>query len=334
MNFYLGNSYSHLLACTGGGVSLRCPEKLFLDITEDCSLRCPMCRDAVRMEGRTMPMELFRRAVEETAPFVKSYSLFLWGEPIVLRDFRERVRYVRERMRPDCVIEISTNGTLLTSEMIGFLRENEVSVIVSLDSADEATFEKIRRGARFGQVCQNARNLAEAYADAPLELAPCSYTTVQRDNQEGLKEISILAAELGLRRIGFGLLTGPARFAPALGEALCRALEAAYDAAAQNGLLLELYPTRVGNWLCWGGRYVPKEGFWVDGHCPAPFQNAVVRYDGAVCLCCKYGAAVDNMNERSFSEIWDSAEYDALREAVNTPGKMPPACINCPWVNR
>jgi len=208
-NFFLDNSYSHLLACTGGGVSLRCPEKIFLDITEDCNLRCPMCRDEVRMDGHTMPMELFCRAVDETAPFVKSYSLFLWGEPLVLRDFRERVRYVRSRMRPDCMLEISTNGVLLSPEMIDFLRENEVSVIVSLDSADEATFESVRRGARFGQVLGNTRALAAAYADAPLTLAPRSYTTVQKDNQSGLRKISLLAAELGLRRIGFGLLTGP-----------------------------------------------------------------------------------------------------------------------------
>lgn len=334
MNYYLDSSYSHLLACTGGGVSLRCPEKIFLDITEDCNLRCPMCRGAVRMDGRTMPMELFRRVVDETAPFVKSYSLFLWGEPLVLRDFRERVRYMRARMRPECAIEISTNGMLLSPDMIAFLRENEVSVIVSIDSADKAAFEKIRRGARFGQVCGNARNLAEAYADVPLALAPRSYTTVQRGNQRGLKEISLLAAELGLRRMGFGLLTGPARFAPDLDEALCRALEEAYGAAAQNGLLLELYPTRVGDWLYWGGRYVPKEGFWVDDHCPAPFQNAVVRYDGAVCLCCNYGAQTGNVNEGSFAGIWSGEAYDALREAVNTPGKMPPACINCTWVNR
>lgn len=334
MNYYLDNGYAQLLACTGGGASLRCPEKIFLDITEDCNLRCPMCRDEVRMEGRSMPMELFCRVVDETAPYVKSYALFLWGEPLVLRDFRERVRYVRARMRPDCVIEISTNGMLLDAGMAGFLRENEVSVIVSIDSADEAVFERIRCGARFGQVCENVRSLAAAYADAPLALAPRSYTTVQRDNQQGLKEISLLAAELGLRRVGFGLLTGPARFAPDLDEALCRALEDAYGAAAQNGLLLELYPARVGDWLYWGGRYVPKEGFWVDSHCPAPFRNAVVRYDGEVCLCCNFGAAAGSVKGCSFAEVWGSGEYDALREAVNTPEKMPPACRKCSWVNR
>ena len=164
MKYYTNNSYSQMLACSGGPVSLDCPEKLYLDITEDCNLHCQMCRDAVDISGRTMPFDLFYKLVHETAPYVKSYSLFNWGEPLLVHDFRERVQFVNAEKRTDCTVDISTNGMLLTDDMIAFLRRNDVIVTVSFDAADKGTFEKIRCGADYERICGNLQALSAAYA--------------------------------------------------------------------------------------------------------------------------------------------------------------------------
>ena len=172
MRYYLQNSYMQLHADINGATGLACPEKLYLDITEDCNLRCPMCRSEVKVDGKTMPIELFKRLIDETSPYCKSYSLFIWGEPLILNDFRKRVQYVHAKKRPDCNIEISTNGMLLTDDMIRFLRRYEVRVIVSFDGANKDTFEKIRCGANFKRVCDNAKRLNLAYEDTPLDIGP------------------------------------------------------------------------------------------------------------------------------------------------------------------
>ena len=177
MRYYLQNSYMQLQADINGATSLACPEKLYLDITEDCNLHCPMCRDEVKIDGKTMPMELFKRLIDETSPYCRSYSLFIWGEPLILNNFRERVQYVHAKKRSDCNIEISTNGMLLTDDMIRFLRRYEVRVIVSFDGANKDTFEKIRRGADFKRVCANAKRLNLEYEDTPLDIAPATYTS-------------------------------------------------------------------------------------------------------------------------------------------------------------
>jgi len=334
MKHYLQNSYAQLQADINGAAYLICPEKIYLDITEDCNLCCPMCRSEVRTDGKTMPMELFKRLVDETSPFCKSYALFIWGEPLILGDFRERVQYVHANKRPDCNIEISTNGMLLTGDMIRFLRRYEVRVIVSFDGANKFTFEKIRAGANFERVCQNAKALNQAYGNAPLDIAPATYTAVQKDNRSELNEIVEKVNQLGFRRVGFGLVTAPAEYAPCLDERLCRELQVAYHSAEQNELFVELYPMRVGEYVYWGDNYVSSEDFIVRTRCDAPLSNAVVRYDGEVCLCCNFGAAVGNVTNKSFAEVWQSPRYNELREAVNNQDTMPNPCRNCWWTNR
>ena len=334
MKHYLQNPYTMLQADINGASGLVCPEKLYMDITEDCNLSCPMCRSEIKADGKAMPMELFKQVIDETSPHCKSYSLFIWGEPLILHDFRERVQYVHTNKRLDCNIEVSTNGMLLTEDMIRYLRRYEVRVIVSFDSADALAFEKIRRGANFKRICENAKLLNKAYEDIPLDIAPATYTSIQKDNQSELVSIVKKANKLGFRRIGFGIVTAPEEFAPCIDDRLCQELQDAYLVAKQNELFIELFPTKIGRYVYWGDKYVQAEDFIVRTRCDAPIVNAVVSYNGDVCLCCNYGAAVGNVAANGFLEVWQSPYYDELREAVNDPGNMPDTCRHCWWVNR
>jgi sulfatase maturation enzyme AslB (radical SAM superfamily) len=151
--------------------------------------------------------------------------------------------------RSDCNIELSTNGMLLDNATITFLRKHEVRVIVSFDGADKANFEKIRCGANFERICQNAAKPNHAYEDAPLDIAPASYTAIQQDNQKSLVDIVNAVDKLGFRRVGFGLVTGPEQFVPKINQALLNEWQSAYRMAVENELFLELFPTKVGAYV-------------------------------------------------------------------------------------
>lgn len=334
MKYYLNNSYSQMQACSGGQVTLKCPEKLYLDITQDCNLYCRMCRDSLQMTGKTMPFDLFCRLVDETAPYVKCYSFYNWGEPLVVEDFRQRVEYVNAVKRPDCAVEISTNGMLLSDEMIGFLHTNGVDVIVSFDGADRETFEGIRCGSDFGRICNQLRKLAAAYAEKPPHRQPRIYTSIQRDNQGQLLKIAQLAHSLGIRRMGFGLVTSPLEYAPDMGEELRAEIEETSAYLDSHKMLNDLYPTRVGDYLWWGNQYSHRDGFILDNRCNAPFVSATIAYNGDVFLCCNVGEFVDNVSDESFLALWQSGRYDDLRAAVNDGDAMPDRCRHCWWVNR
>jgi pyrroloquinoline quinone biosynthesis protein E len=321
-------------ACFGGQVTPDYPYKLYLDLTQDCNLYCKMCREKVEVGGRTMPYDLFCRLVDETAPFIKSYSLFNWGEPTILKDFRERVSYICSRKRADCKIDISTNGMLLTDDLIKFLREQNVSIIVSFDGADKNTFEDIRRGSDFDYICGRLEVLSKVYADVPVFESPEVYTSVQKDNQHQLLAIARLVHSLGIRRMGFGLVTEPAECAVETNRNLRNEIEKTAEFLDSHNMLNSLYPTKVGDYLWWGNQYVSKDNFIVDTSCNAPFINASIAYNGDVFLCCSFGEFVGNVNNKSFLTVWKSARYNELRQEVNSDRNMPDRCKNCSWFNR
>ena len=334
MKYYTNNSYNQMQAYSGGQVSLECPEKLYLDITQDCNIYCRMCRDVFSMNGKTMPYDLFSRLIEETSPFVKNYSLFNSGEPLIVKDFRERVDYVNTVKRNDCTVEISTNGLLLTDDMINFLCSREVKVCVSFDGADKETFEKIRCGANFEKVCDNLHKLSSAYANVSIEKAPSIYVTIQKDNQNQLLKIAELINSLGVRQMGYGFVNIPSEYAPDMNDNLRMEIEKTALYIDDNKMLNYLYPTRIGDYLWWGNKYIHKSNFLLDNHCTAPLASASIRYDGDVFLCCNGGEYVDNISDKSFLEVWQSKRFNELRAEVNSQDSIPHKCKQCWWVNR
>jgi radical SAM protein with 4Fe4S-binding SPASM domain len=281
-----------------------------------------------------MSFDLFKKIIDDTSPFVRSYSLFNWGEPLLVKDFRERVQYVNQMKRQDCNVEISTNGMLLSKEMINFLVHEQVYITISVDGADKLTFESSRRGSYFELIMQNAKEAAQAYKDYPANMSPSLYISVQKENQNQLLDIAKLAHSLGIRRIGCGIVTSPKDFAPNQDEALCHELENVYAFAENNRMFLDLYPTKVGNYVLWGDKYCELSNFVVSTICNAPFVSATVGYSGDVYLCCNKGACVGNIFDGSFLELWKSERYNQLRKDVNSLADMPKKCRECAWFNR
>lgn len=334
MRYYLKNSYEMLQATMNCGSSMICPPKLYLDITEDCNLWCKMCRKEKSICGKTMTFDLFKRIVDETSPYVRSYSLFNWGEPLLVKDFRERVLYVNHVKRQDCNVEISTNGMLLSDSMIEFLVNEKVNVIISADASDKTTFEAIRRGSNFDRVMSNAQKTANAYKNFPVQSAPSFYISVQKENQHQILEIVKLAHSLGIRRIGCGIVVNPSACSPKQNKALCQELEQAYGFIENNNMFLDAFPTKIGEYVFEGGRYKSASEFIVNTTCNAPIVSAVAAYSGDVYLCCNIGDCVGNVSEGSFLEIWKSSRYNKLRQDINDPKTMPDICRSCAWHNR
>lgn len=334
MKYYLNNSYAFLQGTGDWGNNYLCPQKLYLDITEDCNLFCRMCRDKRSICDKTMSVDLFKKIVKETSPYVRSYSLFNWGEPLLVKDFCDRVIFVNQHKRRDCFVDISTNGMLLSDKMIDFLFNENVIITISVDGADKNTFENIRRGADFERIMKNAEKAAFKYRDYPIQRTPEFYISIQKGNQNSILDIVKLAYSLGIRRVGLGLVTTPDKYATIQDEVLCRELEQAYNYINEMEMFLSVYPTKVGDYVFSGERYYKAAGFTVSTVCNAPLVSAVVAYNGDVYLCCNIGDYVGNVSDSSFLALWQSQRYNILRQAVNDEENMPEMCRKCFWFNR
>jgi len=138
------------------------PDRMYLESTNSCNLRCIMCPtglgQSIRKRG-FIDYDLFRQIVDEMAPHVKATTLHIWGEPLLHPRIVEMIAYCRER---GLHAEISTNATLLTPEISKEILEAGLGTIyLCLDGTKPETYEKIRRSADFEQTKANILKFVE-----------------------------------------------------------------------------------------------------------------------------------------------------------------------------
>ena len=333
MLIYNNNCLQQIKATIPAQISNSCPSKLYLDITEDCNLHCIMCRDKIQINNKVMKRELFNRIIEEVSWGVTSYSLFNWGEPLLVNDFKERVEFLVKKKLDQAVIDISTNGMLLNRTMTDFLLEKDVQVTVSFDADEKNVFENIRKGSNFDIIKRNIEYLTKRSQQKNLFRTPGIYISIQKANWNNILNIFKSAYSYGIVRIGMGLVINPEEFRPDFHEDLISSLNDAMHYAQIHNIIVDLYPTKVGNYYWDGTNYSLIENIILMTTCDVTLNTASIGWNGNVYLCCNYGDIAGNINGKSFLEIWNSKKYDEFRRIINTD-RMPERCKNCTWVNR
>ena len=161
------------------------------EITYNCNARCKHCHlGGSAPENRAAPEELGRIS-RELSPVVAQVS---GGEPLLRKDVEEIVRAIRRPGRAPFIV-LTTNGSLLTREKYGRLREAGVDEIsLSLDYPDERHDEF--RG--IPGLFQKIQTLAFGLKDVRNSGITLS-CVIQRDNFRELPRLAELAREWGLR---------------------------------------------------------------------------------------------------------------------------------------
>jgi MoaA/NifB/PqqE/SkfB family radical SAM enzyme len=190
------------------------PQVLEFEIANTCNLQCVMCdgewSSAIRAgrEGRPPLHSPYDGAfVEQLAPFLPSIraAKFLGGEPFLIARYYEIWERLLE-VNPSAELSVTTNGTRVPPRARALLEGLRVNIVVSLDSLDPATFERIRPGARFDEVMANIETFAE-YAKrrgTDLAIAVCP----MQSNWQGLPDLARFCADRRLW-IHFNTVTRP-----------------------------------------------------------------------------------------------------------------------------
>jgi len=90
------------------------PRHLFLETTSNCNLRCPYCpREQIQDD---MDFRLLQKVVEEATQYgPRSFSLHLFGEPLLYPHIAKAIRYVKAKHKKHTVL-LTTNGTELNRQ--------------------------------------------------------------------------------------------------------------------------------------------------------------------------------------------------------------------------
>ena len=183
---------------------------LCLHISHDCNMRCDYCFASTgNFKGQRLLMsnEIGRKAIDfviEKSQNRKNIEIdFFGGEPLmnfeVVKDIVDYAADKGEKYGKDFRFTLTTNGTLLSDEIIDFINDKIYNIVLSIDGrkeihdrmrkniADEGTYDKII--AKYIDIA-NSRNQDNYYVRG----------TYTRNNLDFSKDV-IHLADLGFKQI-------------------------------------------------------------------------------------------------------------------------------------
>lgn len=284
------------------------PSKVIVQTTDACNLDCPMCQIPAPDKRRHMPWTLFQRVVDELFPTLIELHPTNLGEPLASPWFVDLCAALHQH---GVVLDLTTNGTLLDDRRIASITPVARDIKVSFDGAKAATFERIRRKARFDEVCANVQNLAHSLRNVQVRRPILALQmTLMRSNVAELPDLVRLAARLGADRVkayhlfsfrpeldAESLMLAPHLWPPVLAEAL--------RVGAEVGIDLQLAEPMAPD----------ARGVTGGVACHLPWHEAWIDVDGSVLPCHSHGGDVaGNLGASTFAEIWNSALYQRIRQ--------------------
>ncbi len=122
------------------------PKTILLDVISHCNLRCSMCyhKDMKRKPG-IMPWDLYKKCIDEIAEKRPDSRVWLvaFGEPFILKDMPERIKYAKDKGLTDIVL--NSNGTLINYDNAkAVIQAGLDAVYIGVDATSLDVYEQIR----------------------------------------------------------------------------------------------------------------------------------------------------------------------------------------------
>lgn len=254
------------------------PVRLWVELTSDCNFSCVMCpnKDLKKEDRGIMPLELYKKIVDESAEWVFEINLAHRGESLLNPHIPEMIAYAHGKK---IYTRLHSNASLLSGDLSRRLIDAGLDRLsFSFDGYDKPTYEKIRRGGDFDRTTANIIRFLEIK-----------------------KEMNSKSPETAIEVINF-----PPVIESAAGSESFR--------MRFEGLPLDSFVMKeLHNWA--GEIRTARPGRHYSP-CTFPWNAMVVFWDGAVLPCTQdfFGYYVaGNANQTSLREIWNGDRMMELR---------------------
>lgn len=240
---------------------------------------------------------------------------FTGGKPLVRYDLFDVLHHAR---RSGFATLLLSNGTLVTGDLAGKLRETEVQdVQVSLDGT-EIVHDGLRGPGAFRKALSGIRNLVAAGIKTTINM------TVSSLNYRELEPVRQLAGGLGVSAVGFSRLV-PCGRGKELGEYLLTAEQLGELSGKLTG------ENRGGSVALVCGDPLVSVASAVDdaaiagdfplGGCAAGVFGVTITADGAIMPCRRMDLPIGNIRTDDFRQLWaESPVLVSLRHRQSCHG--------------
>lgn len=284
------------------------PYILFIDPTNVCNLRCPLCPTGTGDLGRQAGMlsyECFTRVIDQLAPYAYEVNLYNWGEPLLNRQIFPMIEYARGK---NLMPSMSSNlNTVHDTDIEQIAHSSLEYLTVSLDGTTPEVYAQYRRRGDFALVLANLKQLLDLKRRLRRKTPFIEWQfIVMKHNVHQIDDARRLAKELGVDLLRFIPVGMP------------------FDAPEKAQLRQEWFPqldeTHAG-----------LEGFQYQllqrpkkSACFYLYRSLTVNPDSRVSPCCVvYGSKNDfgDLLAEDYQSIWNNERYQSARALFRHGGQ-------------
>jgi radical SAM protein with 4Fe4S-binding SPASM domain len=274
------------------------PKYLVIESTNCCNLNCIMCprNDMTRPQGY-MDFDLFKKIIDEVEGKVEFIYLHFFGEPFLHSKIIDFINYAAGK---GMTIALSTNATLLNEKLCKDILKSKLDLlIISIDSLNPETYDKIRKGGSQEKILNNINTLLKLRQSVK---SPLNVSLQMIEMSLNKHEIELFTSRWDLND-GLNLTIKP----------LCN-----YANQVKN-------INNLGNFQ--------ENSYKSRKVCVEPWRGLVIGWDGTVVPCCNdfdYKCELGDVKKNSLQEIWNSEKMQELRKCQsNGTQKSNELCKGC-----
>lgn len=304
------------------------PLRTTIQSTDYCNLKCIMCQIHSQEEKhslRQMEQKNFDKIVEKLFPTLIEAHPTNIGEPMISPWFDYLCQKTKEY---GVLLDITSNGTLMTEEKIRNILPSLLDIKVSFDGFKKETFEKIRKGADYNKLIENIDNFVRLRKDFYRKPTITLQVTLFTCNYKELPDIIRFAKERGIDRVKayhvfsyseeidkVSLILNIESFEEVRNECLHLAKE--LDLKIEIAELPSNKPAEALKDL-------------VHQKCRLPWAESFIDYDGSVYPCHSHNhIALGNIFTQTAEEVWNSEYAQFLRNGLINKKTENTICFNC-----
>ena len=256
-----------------------------------------------------MDISFYDKTIDQIGSKLIYLYFYFQGEPYMHPKFLDLVKKAKQK---NIYTVTSTNAHFLTERKARETVESGLDrIIISIDGTTQEVYESYRKGGRLEKVIEGTKNLVRSKKEIN---SPTPHIIIQflvvKPNEHQIDEIKKLGEELGVDEVK---------------------LKSAqvYDYKYGNELIPETEQYARYKKQKDGTYKIKNE---LLNHCWKLWHSCVITWDGMVVPCCFDKDAqyrLGSLNEKNFTEIWQSELYTSFRKKILRSRAEVDICTNC-----
>jgi radical SAM protein with 4Fe4S-binding SPASM domain len=294
------------------------PESVFIEPTNICNLKCPLCPTGsgkIKRRKGFLSFENFKKIIDEIGDYIYYLTLTNYGEPFLNNDILKIISYAKSKK---IIVSILTNAQLINRfYAAGIVAEKLDTIVISLDGSCQASYEKYRIGGELYKVIEAIKLIREERERKNSELPSIHIQfIVMKHNENEIQEIKDLVKELKADKLVFKKLCDLGGFPSHLKD-------------------MENYIPENSDYSAY--RIEHDSIKWNTSKqdrnwCAMAWNYPAINWDGSLSPCCfDYESFFNlgNVFESSFKNVWNSKKFISLRRNILRDKSSIPICSKC-----